>query len=101
MSRNCSRYRGAWLKGHCVRKAHRPHTRRRMMQSTQQTKLAELAALKATICATPTLTPEQLWFYPSAPPVQGFCGTDPLILVGYRPSYNEWTPSDRGRRRLY
>ena len=69
-----------------------------MRQSTQQT---NLAALKATICATSTMTPVEPWFYPTAPPVQGFCGTDPLILVGERPSYNEWLPSDPGRRRLY
>src|SRR5438093_604843 len=69
-----------------------------MRQSTQQT---QLAALKATIRATPAMTPVEPWFFPSKSPVQGFDGTDPLILVGYRPSHNEWKPSDPGRRRLY
>ncbi|HEX8891654.1 MAG TPA: hypothetical protein VF779_21070 [Pyrinomonadaceae bacterium] len=41
------------------------------------------------------------WRFPDEEAVQGFLGTDPIFIVGIRPSTSEWGPSHPHRRFFY
>jgi len=61
-----------------------------------------LKALKTRIHGTAPTSADP-WFFPSESKsnVQGFCGTDPILLVAQRPSFAEWNENHKHRRALY